>query len=79
MFGMRTGSPDEVRVPDRVLRRARKVPAGTERTWVDQTLYLVGSNVTHHEPGDPLLDEAILSAQSLLALLVTMRERERGF
>jgi hypothetical protein len=46
--------------------------------WVEQTLYLVGSNVTHHRPGDPLLDEAIQSAQALLALLVEMKERERG-
>jgi hypothetical protein len=44
--------------------------------WVEQTLYLIGHNVTHHRPNDPLLDEAIVSAQALLALLVEMRESE---
>jgi hypothetical protein len=58
------------------VRRARQVSPGSRHLWVDQTLYLVGSNVTHHKPGDPLLDEAIQSAQALLALLCFMKEQE---
>ena len=72
----RTGSQADFNVPERVIRRARKVPMGTEKQWVDQTLYLIGTNVTHHEPGSPLLDEAITAAQATLALLVEMRNRE---
>ena len=74
----RTGPQDAepITVPYPVVRRVAQVPVGAERMWVDQTLYLVGSNVTHHRPGDPLLDEAIQSAQALLALLVRMRNSE---
>ena len=72
----RTGSQADFNVPEKIIRRVRRVPVGTEKTWVDQTLYLIGTNVTHHQPGDPLLDEAITSAQATLALLVEMRNRE---
>jgi hypothetical protein len=74
----KAASQDDLCVPPRVVRRARQVSTGSTKMWVEQTLYLVGSNVTHHRPGDPLLDEAIQSAQALLALLVEMKERERG-
>lgn len=67
---------DDLCVPDKIVRRARQVPTGTESMWIDQTLYLIGSNATHHRPGDPLLREAITSAQALLALLVEMDRRE---
>jgi hypothetical protein len=67
---------EDLCVPDKIVRRARQVPFGTEPTWIDQTLYLIGSNATHHEPGGPLLREAITSAQALLALLVEMDRRE---
>lgn len=64
-------------VPEKVRRRASQALAmGTPKMWVEQTLYLIGHNVTHHRPNDPLLDEAIVSAQALLALLVEMRESE---
>ena len=80
MFDRRTKwlaqDSQDLRIPEKIVRRASKVSRGTEKTWVDQTLYLVGANVTHHQPGDPLLDEAIQSAQALLALLVVMKERE---
>lgn len=66
----------DISVPDSVVRRVAQVPAGTERLWIDQTLYLIGHNATHHRPGDPLLDEAIHSAHALLALLVQMRRYE---
>lgn len=72
----RTGSQADFNVPEKVIRRARQIPMGTEKQWVDQTLYLIGSNVTHHKPGSPLLDEAITAAQATLALLVEMRNRE---
>lgn len=67
----------DLTVPDKVVRRAQKVPPGTEQQWIDQTLFLIGSNVTHHKtPSDPLLDEAIVAAQATLALLVQMKNRE---
>ena len=69
---------EQIVVPDRVRNRAEKaLSTGEPRMWIDQTLYLIGSNVAHHKDGDPLLDEAITSAQALLALLVTMKEREQ--
>jgi hypothetical protein len=69
----------EITVPARVQQRARKVIGMTEpRTWIDQTLYLIGFNVTHHKPGDPMLDEAIQSAEALLALLVEMARAEEA-
>ena len=73
-----TTEPDAaLTVPDNVVRRAQKVPVGTEAQWIDQTLYLIGTNVTHHKtPSDPLLDEAITAAQATLALLVQMKNRE---
>jgi hypothetical protein len=37
----------------------------------------IGRSVTHHRPGDPLLDEAIMGAEALLALLHEMKRRER--
>lgn len=68
---------DPIVVPRKVHLRARKALAlGAPATWIDQCLFLVGQNVTHHEPGDGLLDEAIQGAESLLALLVEMKERE---
>jgi hypothetical protein len=75
-----TVAPDEaLTVPDKVIRRAQKIPAGTEQQWIDQTLFLIGTNVTHHKtPSDPLLDEAIVAAQATLALLVQMKNREWG-
>ena len=79
MFSRRTviqDASDAVCVPAEVIRRVARVTPGTEAGWIDQTLYLIGSNVTHHQPGDPLLDEAIASAQALLALLVQMRRFE---
>lgn len=78
MFSRRTATQDrvDISVPDSVVRRVAQVSPGTERPWIDQTLYLVGHNVTHHRQGDPLLDEAIQSAQALLALLVQMRRYE---
>ena len=64
-------------VPDKVVRRVQKIPAGTEAQWLDQTMFLIGTNMTHHKtPSDPLLDEAILAAQATLALLVQMKNRE---
>lgn len=64
-------------IPDPIQRRAEQVIAlGSPTPWIDQTLYLIGSNVTHHQKGDPLLDEAVTSAQALLALLVEMKRQE---
>jgi hypothetical protein len=76
---LRRGSePRGIVVPERTCRRARRiVQSANPTTWVDQTLYLIGSNLTHHRPGDPLLDEAVASAEALLALLVEMRRAEQ--
>jgi hypothetical protein len=49
---------------------------GSEVTWIDATMAEIGRNVTHHRSGDPLLDEAIMGAEALLALLHEMRRRE---
>lgn len=74
----RRSSEEPLVVPQKVRDRARKaIFTGDPTVWVDQTLYLIGSNVTHHKQGDPRLDEAILSAQALLAMLVEMRDVEK--
>lgn len=66
-----------ITVPEKVRNRARKALfMGAPSVWIDQALYLIGSNVTHHKRGDPLLNEAVLAAETLLAFLVEMRERE---
>jgi hypothetical protein len=68
-----------ITVPARVQKRARKVVGYSEpKQWIDQTLYLIGSNVTHHKPGSPMLDEAVQSAEALLALLVEMKRAEEA-
>ena len=67
---------DRIEVPPSVVRRARMVQAGTELTWIDGTMAEVGRSVTHHRAGDPLLNEAIMGAEALLALLHEMRRRE---
>ena len=68
---------DIITVPKKVHKRARRVvEMGGISTWVDQCLYLIGQNITHHKRGDPLLDEAIQSAEALLAILVEMRKME---
>lgn len=69
-----------ITVPEKVRKRARRalqIAGGMSSSWVDQSLYLIGSNVTHHRRGDPLLDEAITAAQALLAFLVEMQEMEQ--
>lgn len=78
MFRRRADDGDSpIVVPDKIRRRARKAASmGLTPMWVDQTLYLIGRNVTHHEKGDPLLDEAIDAGYALLALMVEMKERE---
>lgn len=67
---------DRIEVSDRVIRRARQVPAGTEATWVEGTLAEIGRTVLHHRAGDPLLGEAIVGAEALLALLHEMKRRD---
>jgi hypothetical protein len=72
----KTDNPQIV-VPPAIQNRARSaLQTGMPEIWVDQVLYLIGTNFTHHEKGDPLLDEAIDSAYALLALLVEYRRRE---
>lgn len=68
---------DQIVVPKAIRNRARSaLQTGMPQVWVDQVLYLIGSNLTHHEKGDPLLDEAIDSAYALLALLVEYKKWE---
>jgi hypothetical protein len=69
MFKKAIAPSDTIEVSERTIRRARQVPAGTEAMWIDGTLGQIGSAVTHHRYGDPLLDEAITGAEALLALL----------
>jgi hypothetical protein len=72
----KTQPSERIEVPEQVLRRARLVQAGTERTWIDGTMAEIGRCVTHHKYGDPMLDDAIMGAEALLALLHEMRRRE---
>lgn len=73
----RTATQDRICVSERMRTRARQaISMGAPSVWIDQTLYLIGQNATHHKPGDPLLDEAIKSAEALLALLVEMKHQE---
>lgn len=68
---------DPITVPAKVQSRARSALAlGNATVWVDQCLFLVGQSVTHHQPGDELLDEAVQAAESLLALVTEMRNME---
>jgi len=67
---------DRIEVPTSVVRRARMIQSGTQLTWIDGTMAEVGRSVAHHRVGDPLLDEAIMGAEALLALLHEMRRRE---
>jgi ferritin-like metal-binding protein YciE len=76
MFRSKTSTDDRIEVPERVIRRARQVPSGTEVTWIEGTMAQIGSSVVHHRPGDNLLDEAIMGAEAVLALLHEMRRRE---
>ena len=75
MFRNSRTTEDRIEVSDRVLRRARQVPAGAEPTWIEGTMAQIGSAVTHHRPGEPL-DDAIMGAEAVLALLHEMRRRE---
>ena len=78
MFKKKTAQPEyyiEVLAP--VIRRARQVPAGTEVSWIEGMMGTIGHDVIHHRPGDPLLDEAIIGAEALLAILHEMRRREQ--
>jgi hypothetical protein len=76
MFRTRNAPTDRIEVSERVIRRARQVPAGTETTWIEGTMAQIGSAVVHHREGDQMLDEAILGAEAVLALLHEMRRRE---
>lgn len=79
MWGRRQTYPDQICVSSSIRDRARKaLGIGAPSIWIDQTLYLIGHNTTHHRPGDPLLDEAITSAETLLALLVELRRQEQS-
>lgn len=73
----RTSPTDRIEVSARVQRRARQVPSGSETTWIEGTMADIGRAVTHHRAGDPLLDEAIMGAEALLALLHEMKRREQ--
>jgi hypothetical protein len=77
VFGRRT-EDDVITIPPKVHRRAKQaLRTGDPSHWIDQTLYLIGSNMTHHCPGDPMLEEAVRAAQALLAMLEEMRRAER--
>lgn len=77
MWAKNRTDPERIEVPEAVIRRARQIPVGTEGMWIDATLGQIGGAATHHRAGDPLLDEAIMGAEALLALLHEMRRRER--
>ena len=77
MLWSKTAPPtDRIEVSASIIRRARQVPAGAEVSWIEGTMAQVGRAAVHHRPGDPLLDEAIMGAEALLALLHEMRRRE---
>lgn len=68
---------DRIEVSEKVIRRARLVPALAEMTWIEGTMAEIGRAVSHHKPGDPLLDDAIMGAEAVLALLHEMKRREQ--
>lgn len=72
----RKTSEENIVVSAHVARRARQVPAGSEISWIEGSMAEIGRSITHHRPGDPLLDEAILGAEAVLALLIEMKKRE---
>ena len=77
MFRTARSTPtDRIQVSERVVRRARQVPHGTETTWIEGTMAQIGRAVVHHHEGDQMLDEAILGAEAVLALLHEMKRRE---
>ena len=76
MWAKKTAPSDRIEVPAAMVRRARQVSLGTEVMWIDATLAQIGAAATHHRAGDPLLNEAIMGAEALLALLHEMRRRE---
>lgn len=79
MFGKKTDGGNTITVSKKVHTRAKEALAlGTPNIWVDQCLFLVGQNVTHHKRGDHLLDEAIQGAEALLAILVEMKNAEEA-
>lgn len=79
---MRWGRNNNTRtaeIPDKVRSRARSaLAAGTPLVWVEQCLFLIGQSVTHHQKGDDALEEALQSAQALLALIEEWRAMEEA-
>lgn len=67
---------DRIEVPQQVIKRVRLIPPGNEGTWIEGTMAEIGRAVTHHRAGDPLLDEAIMGAEVILAILHEMKRRE---
>lgn len=81
---MRWGSKSNTNVktaeiPKKIRERAKyALSTGNPRVWVDQCLFLIGQNVTHHQRGDDALEEALQSAQALLALIEEWRAMEEA-
>lgn len=82
MFVKRKTKPtDPITVPDRTRKRARKAIAfghDSRLQWVEQTLFLIGQSIMHRRDNPAALDDAVESAEALLALLVEWRELEKG-
>jgi hypothetical protein len=76
----KTRTPDpsgEIVVSTRVRKRARQLLELDVVTVIDQTLNSIWIDVSAHRKSNPRLDEAILSAEVLLALLTEMKRSER--
>ena len=77
MFRKKDGLAEPIVVPEKIRKRAQQAVAlGGTQSWIDQTMFLIGRNTTHHEPGDPLLEESIDAAYALVSMLVEMKRRE---
>lgn len=67
---------DEICVSPKVRKRVRHLLELDQLTVIDQALNSIWTNISAHRRGGPRLDDAILSAEVLLAMLVEIKRRE---
>lgn len=63
---------DQICVSDRVQRRVETVALPTIPMTIEGLMAQIGATVTHQKPGSPEFEEAITSAEAVLALLHKM-------
>jgi hypothetical protein len=75
-FRGKTSPEDQITLSPKVRRRARQLLDLDVPSVVDQTLNSIWVRFSAHRRGSPHLDDAILSTEVLLALLVEIKRRE---